>query len=207
MRNALASSSLRPSSPLLTETKRCNQKTQRRNSYPSRSRGLLSNEQKAKLCILSRQAFAAVHFREPNGEAELSQFRHEQVQSAVGKSGLRVCVQDDFLPLKAWFLDLMGESGQAMDAHIEHAGEARRLALYHLEQVCAMSGHDVSYAGVVCRSMFKCALDEASAVQLWKLVFRLKSRLPKRGVVENGEHQAPAKTAMRAEPNEERSGS
>ena len=32
----------------------------------------------------------------------------------------------------------------------------------------------------ICRSMFKCTLDDASEQQLWKLTFRLKTRRPKK---------------------------
>jgi hypothetical protein len=163
-----------------SETKRRNQKTFVRNDYPRRSRGVLSNHQKATLCMAAREAFEKMHGRAPLTQSEGDRFRHEHVVIATGKAGLRDCVQDDYLPVKAHFLDLIGESGAAMNAHLAHGVESRKLALHHLEKMCEQRGVNLAYAASICRSMFKCALDDASVKQLWKITFRLKTRRSKR---------------------------
>lgn len=161
------------------ETKRANQHTHRRNAYPTNAWRPLSGRQKARLCILAREAFEKVQGRGPHSAAELEQFRHEQIRRAVNRNGLRDCGQNDYLPLKAHFLDLTGESGEALNAHLAHGGEERRLAQHKLAAMCAERGVTLGYAAAICRAQFKCALDDASPAQLWKLFFTLKTRRSK----------------------------
>jgi hypothetical protein len=162
------------------EMKWSNHREQSRNRFPSRSWNGLSHKQKAQLCTLSRQAFTALYSRAPLDEGEAKHFRHEQVEHAIGRAGLRDCVQNDYLPLKAHFLDIIGESGAAMNAHLAHANEDRKLAHFKLERICEEKGVALGYAATICRAKFKCALEEASKNQLWKLFFTVKSRRSKK---------------------------
>jgi hypothetical protein len=135
--------------------------------------GALSKAQKATLCILAREAYDRVGIH--TGD-DLAEWRHAEQTAAVGKASLCDCVQDDFLPLKAHFLNLCGESGRAMNAHIRHQSEDKRVAMHKLEASCRERGLEMGYPAAICRTQYKCTLDEASAPQLWRLVYTVRNR-------------------------------
>jgi hypothetical protein len=143
---------------------------------PLPSGGLLSREQKARLCILAREAFARVHGRDPRDAAEIEEFRHAQVDAAVGKGGLTQCVQEDYKAVLARFLQLKGEDGHAFKAHVAHQSEPARLAMWKLKQSCAERGLPLSYPAAICRRQYRCELEQASAQQLWQLCYTVRSR-------------------------------
>ncbi len=177
----LAPATLLPASKPATESARREHKFSNQhhtgvNRYPRRSFNVLTRVQKARLCVLSRQAFEAVNHRAPANTAEADQFRHEQVTRAVGADGLRLCRQDDYKALEAFFLDLAGESGQALTAHMEHATEPARVALETLRAECEERGISLNYAEAICRKQYKCELADADANQLWRLTFTVKNR-------------------------------
>lgn len=151
-----------------------NQHRRSRNSYPVRS-GALSNEQKAALCILAREAAEKV-FGGHHTNADFSEWRREQQFLAVGKESLCDCVQGDYKPLKGHFLNLKGESGRAVKAIIESGFEEKNLALHKLKESCAERGLKLSYAESICRRQYKCDLDQANAKQLWNLNFTVRNR-------------------------------
>ncbi len=161
------------------ETKFSNNWKTRRNPYPKGPGGVLSNEQKARLCMLSRQAFAVVHGRDPATTAEADAFRHAEVEKATGKHGLTLCVQGDYKTIEAWLLDLAGMSGAAFEAQLAQGTEAKRLALYKLDEACKAAEKTLAYAAAICRSKHKCALGDATSNQIWKLVFEMKKRAVK----------------------------
>jgi hypothetical protein len=160
-----------------------NQYRRSRNRYPGRG-GCLTNTQKAAICILAREAFAEIGNRKRgNSEisdvsfqlSDLSAWRHEQCFLAVGKDSLRDCVQGDYKKLFAHFLNLKGEPGRAVKAHMEVELEAGAIAMRKLERECAARGLELSYPAAICRNKFKCGLDEATPRQLWVLVFDVRT--------------------------------
>ena len=152
-----------------------NGKRRARNGFPQRQGGPLSRTQKAALCMLCREAYEHC-----GGEAKLfiglDDWRHEIVQDAVGKPGLTACVQDDYQAIAARFLGLKGESGRAMNAHIAHQTEPVRLARHALAEALRKAELPEGYAAAICRSKFKCTLDQANAKQVWQLVFDINKR-------------------------------
>lgn len=163
----------------LNPHKATNQYRSKQNAYPTRLSGPFSNEQKASICILARTAadsmglsfVSTAHFRE---------WRQEQQFKAVGKQSLTECVQDDFLPVKAHFLNLAGKSVPAMNAHLEHQTEPERIAMHKLAEALAVIGKPMAYAAAICRNQNKCELSEANSKQIWRLVFTIKNRGPKK---------------------------
>jgi hypothetical protein len=150
-----------------------NQYRRRRNPITSGT-GPLSNEQKAALCILAREAWEI-----QGGEAEcgpLLDWRRGAQFDAVGKSSLTECAQSDYLRLRAHFLSLKGESGRAMSAHVQHQTEPERVAMFKLEEACAKKRLPLSYAESIGRQRFKTDLDKLSAKQIWWLVFTMNNR-------------------------------
>lgn len=163
----------------LNPHKYSNQHRKGRNAMPTRLGGPLSNEQKARLCILARTAFERTNGHSPS-TAEADAWRHDQVERATGKHGLTLCVQDDFKLIQAHFLNLAGEGGQALNAHIAHETEPKRVALFKLSEALAVIGKPIAYAAAICRNQNKCELSEATDKQIWRLVFTVKNRGPKK---------------------------
>lgn len=141
---------------------------------PQRLGGPLSNQQKAQLCILSDEAWEKQGGMD--SPCDKSEFRHEQVKLATGKPGLTACVQDDYKPLLAHFLGLVGESGRAFKAQLEHGTEPKRIALYKLGQALLAARLPEAYAAAICRRQYGCALADATAKQLWNLTFTINNR-------------------------------
>ena len=162
----------------LNSHKFSNQFKSGKNSFPNRLAGPLSNEQKASICILAKTAADAVGVSFIN-TAHAREWRQEQQYKAVGKQSLTECVQDDFLPIRAHFLNLAGQSAVAMNMHLKHDTEPKRIAMHKLTEACARAGKPLAYAAAICRSKNKCALDEANVKQIWQLVFTIKNRTPK----------------------------
>lgn len=143
----------------------------------------LSSQQKQRLAILSREAYAKqpglVRGLEgkqgPSPVLKFDRWRHAQAIKAVGRR-ISEATQGDYLPLKAHFLDLAGKPVAAMQAHMRRETEPQRVALHKLTRECAAKGLDLSYAAAICRRQFRCALEEASEKQLWCLFFTVRNR-------------------------------
>lgn len=148
----------------------------RTRSTPARLGGPLSRTQKAELCLLAREAFGA-----SGATGDPEEWRREQQLATTGKESLTLCTQDDYLPLKARFLELKGESGRAMNAHISHATEPKRVARYNLNAALADANLPLAYAEAICRRTQKCGLEEASAKQIWRVVYTIRNRKKKNG--------------------------
>ena len=117
-----------------------------------------------------------------------NEYRRAQVALATGKNGLRCCSQDDYKIVEAHFLNLLGETGRAMNALVQHQSNPRRVAEYKLTQACKDAGVNIAYAAAICQRVFKCCLDDASAEVIWKVMFTVKNRARK-VVFADGHHQ------------------
>ena len=143
----------------------------------------LTNDQKRILSQLARRAFNldCAQARGRGGQPDTSTaaatgHRHQHVIAACGKHGLRCCSQDDYAAVKAHFQDLLGESGRALNSLMHGEGNKKRIAQYKLTQACRDAGLKLSYAAAICRTQYKCALEDASEGQLWRLMFTIKNR-------------------------------
>jgi hypothetical protein len=137
----------------------------------------LSNVQKRYLSQLARRAYAKAGADADTLSAD--DYRHAEVARASGKLGLRCCSQDDYKIVEAHFLNLLGETGRAMTSLVRHQTNPRRVAEHKLVQACAEAKVTIGYAASICRSMFKCSLDDATPDQLWKLKFTINNRARK----------------------------
>lgn len=166
---------MRPApSPGSPEKKWGNGARRRRVEFPARAGGGMSNKQKAKLAMMAKQAFLAVNGRAAGSQAEDDGYRHGEIQKAVGKAGLRVCVQGDYKILERWFLELLGRHGAAFEAQMESETEPRRVAMAKLAMELKARKLPPGWVAKICRAKFKCGLSEASAGQIWKLVFDVR---------------------------------
>jgi hypothetical protein len=153
-----------------------NDKKRSRNTYPGQGTTPLSNEQKATICIAAAKAFSYVHKREPVSVGERETWRRLEQEKAVGRPSLTVCTQAHYLPLLAHFQGLAGEDGAACRSHVRDATAPHRVALHKLREICQSRGFDLSYAAAICRSKYKCPLDEATDKQIWSVYFDIKNR-------------------------------
>lgn len=145
---------------------------------PQRLGGPLSNEQKAKLCILIRDAYGRQEHASANPSTEeIDTFRHEECQRAVGKPGLTACVQDDWKPLLAHFLAMTGATDRAFEAAYEHGTEPARVAMFKLHEALRKAGLPMAYAAAISRRQHHGK--EPSGLnpkQLWQLTYTINNR-------------------------------
>lgn len=153
----------------------------------------LTRKQKAVLCDLANQAFAA---QEKWGQVTVAtgiarsraieEWRRVQQFEAVGIQSLTMCDQRHYNPLLTRFCHLAGRSADAFrssmreDAQGQTLGqsEAVRQALWHLKTNCEKFGLAYpSWPLAVAKDKFRAhALDELSPKQIWQLTFTVRNR-------------------------------
>lgn len=134
----------------------------------------LTRGQKARLAMLAAKAYA--HQRVCG--MSVDEWRHEVAWQTCGRR-ISEAVQRDYSDLKAAFLDLAGEPEQAFRQHVRGVDHKRRVALYKLREACEERGLHESYPASICMTQFRCGLEDATAKQLWCLVFTVRNRRQK----------------------------
>ncbi len=142
-----------------------------RPATPGALTGPLSNEQKASVCILARDAYALQFV-----DQEYSEWRRDQQLAAVGKASLLDCTQDDFLRLRSWFQRLAGEEGDSIRTGTHHTTEPLRVAMHKLCEQVRERGLSIAYAESICQRQYKCPLEKANVKQVWCLVYTIRNR-------------------------------
>lgn len=141
----------------------------------------LKNSQKSALAQVARRAFNRQRaLALGRGEAWTHQddeWRHAEVMKAVGKAGLRCCVNDDFESIMAHFLDLAGESGQAMEYAIKEANRDCVRAQFVLVKTMKEAGLKPAYVDKICLTQNKCQVQDMNdPKKIWALVYTIKNR-------------------------------
>lgn len=137
----------------------------------------LTNNQKARLSILARQA-AVLHGLSLK-KVDLDAWRQEESIKACGRR-ISEAIQDDWANLKSAFEDLAGNPVAAFKTQLRDGDNKRRVAMHKLAEALRKKELPLSYAESICRPQFKCSLDEASAKQLWCLFYTINGRKAKR---------------------------
>jgi hypothetical protein len=135
----------------------------------------LTNEQKTGLILLARQAWETAHQTLP-----FDDWRRQQVLFAVERPGLTACRNEDYLPLRAHFLRLLGRTGAAEIAAARVWEDPRRQALAKLQHECR-TAQDVmpaawNYAAGFIRNKRNVSIDDADARTIWHAVFLVRRR-------------------------------
>lgn len=147
--------------------------------------GPLSNLQKREIAIAARKAYDVWAEREPyeaiNSEisrtACFDAWRHvETGKAAGGIQSLCQLSQQHYGAVLAHFQALGGRQDAATRTLARDRDNGRRIARYKLGQALRERGLEVGYATAICHSKFKCALDDASENQLWKIFFDVRNR-------------------------------
>lgn len=164
----------------------------------------LSKLQIRSLILLARQAYAArtmaavpapagddCPFDVPTEAVEappFDQWRRQQCLIAVERPGFSCCRNEDYLPLKAHFLQILGRGDEADEARARSALDARARALHEFQRACAEAASAVqnpeAYADGFLRKVCNCGIRDASDKQIWRAVYLLRrkaAQMAKRG--------------------------
>jgi len=104
----------------------------------------LSKDQIRALVMLARQAWQSVHSAQ-----DFDSWRHQQCLMTVERAGLTECRNEDFLPLKAHFLRLLGRDQEAAVAETRHEMEPRTWALHNFQKAVLDATNAAFEAGVL----------------------------------------------------------
>jgi len=150
----------------------------------------LSPLQIKKLIPLARQAFEHLIETGALGDAaEFDAWRHAQCLQTVERGGFREARNEDYLPLTAHFLRLLGRDSEADTALARYEVEPRTWAWSKLQEAFE-SAADVlpqakAYAAGYLRNKRSISLEDASDKDLWSCVYlvtRRAEQLRKKGV-------------------------
>jgi hypothetical protein len=156
----------------------------------------LTTLQKQKLVLLAREAFGKrgtgsgelgteeeCPFEVP-GEAKVSDFdawRRSQCMQAVERPGLTACRNEDYLPLKAHFLRILGRTEEADAAQERAEMEPRAYLFDQFRRACnAAAGavdNPAQYAEGFLRRACKCGIDDAPDKALWRAIYLLRNKV------------------------------
>ena len=140
----------------------------------------LSARQKAVLCQIARRAFDKLTASNKIVGISLDTFRHDEVERAVGRPGLRACGNDHYLPLCSHFESLTGEDGRALN-HLLDAGTDKKRQIEHLI-VAALAGANlpITYAEKIAQDKFKRGVMDCDERQLRFVLVTVKARVSSR---------------------------
>jgi len=151
----------------------------------------LSPLQIKQLILLARQGFSELCDRGELGEsAEFDVWRRQQCMQCVERSGLTACRNEDYLPMLAHFLRILGRYTEAQEALARHVTEPRSHAMAALTKACEAASdvlpYAMQYATGFVRNKRGVSLEDADDKTLWAagyLVARKAAQLRKKGQV------------------------
>jgi len=136
-------------------------------------KGGISDRQKAVICLWAGKAAAVAGV---TGYKAVEEWRRAEQKKAFGLESLTDAYQADYPKIKAHFESLAKESGRALNTHFRAAFNGKRQYRWLLDKALAEAGLQTGYAAAICRTQFKCDLDEASETQLKMLLFTVRNR-------------------------------
>jgi hypothetical protein len=139
----------------------------------------LSKLQKATLSQWAKKGYTRAKDLDLTDESE-SDWRGREAIAACGRR-VSEATNGDYLLLLAHFQNLSGDSGRAFSSVMRAEGDPKRQAMHKLTTELAKADLDQSYAEKICLDTYKCTLAQASAKQLWQLMYTVRNRAPKKG--------------------------
>ena len=136
-------------------------------------KGLLSDGQKATLCILATEA---AHAADVSGYKEVIAWRKQEQWERFGLRSLRDATQEQFMEIKAHFEARAGHPDRALDTALRGNDNARRQARWNLDNAVRESGLPMAYVIAICKRQYRCGLEDANAKQLKNLMFTIRNR-------------------------------
>jgi hypothetical protein len=141
----------------------------------------LSPAQVRNLVVLAQRAFRAqLACGALPDDADFDAWRRQQVHMAVERPGLRQARNEDYLPLQAHFLRMLGRERQADACAARAAMEPRIWARHCLDRECAKAADvlpaALDYAAGFVRRARRVALSDADESVLWQAIFLVRRR-------------------------------
>lgn len=144
----------------------------------------LSNLQKREIGMAAHAAWLVCPDREAllecNGEMSATaveqSWRHVEQGKACGIQSLRECSQAHYGRILAHFQRLAGATAAATRTAARDADNDRRIARHKLDEALRERGLSTGYVVSICKRQNRCSLDEATAKQLWRLVYTVRNR-------------------------------
>ena len=151
----------------------------------------LSPAQIKHLVLMARQAFGYLCDQGELGDsAEFDVWRHQQCLQCVERSGLSSCRNEDYLPMLAHFLRLLGRTAEADEALARHVTEPRSHAMAALEKACKeatqVMPYAMEYAAGFVRNKLGVAIEDADDKTLWAasyMIARRAAQLRRKGMI------------------------
>lgn len=159
----------------------------------------LSHIQKRDIAVAARRAYDRWPEREAfeainSDQSKTSCFdawRHvETGKAAGGTQSLCECTQAQYARVLAHFQRLADQESVAQHTEAKDQDNPRRIALWKLDEALRQRGLGRGYAITICRSQYRCALDQASPAKLWRLIYTIRNR-----------HKSTARPAKIAAPS------
>ncbi|HLP01584.1 MAG TPA: hypothetical protein VK163_06135 [Opitutaceae bacterium] len=123
-----------------------------------------------------REAFEAIN-SDQSKTACFDAWRHvETGKAAGGTQSLCECTQAQYARVLAHFQRLAGQESVAQHTEAKDQDNPRRIALWHLDKALRERGLSLEYASKMSRGQYRCTIDEASAGQLWRLIYTIRNR-------------------------------
>lgn len=139
-----------------------------------------------------REAFEAIN-SDQSKTACFDAWRYVETGKATGGTqSLCECTQAQYARVLAHFQRLAGQEDIAQNTEAKDQDNPRRIALWKLYEALRQRDLGRGYAITICRSQYRCELDQASAGQLWRLIYTIRNR-----------HKPTARPAKVAAPSEE----
>jgi len=148
------------------------QRKPRARSAARERKGALTKPQLARICIIANEAAAAHGI---TGWREVAAWRREQQRERFGLASLTAATQDQYADIKGHFQALAGNAAEAYET-IRRGLDKRRVARWNLDKALREANLALPYAVAICRTQYRTALEDASAKQLWALVFTIRNR-------------------------------
>lgn len=159
----------------------------------------LSPMQRKKLAMLARMAWGKQRedrsqesgvrsdedcpFEVPGERDEVGDFdtwRRRQCMIAVERPGLSVCRNEDYLPLKAHFLMILGRVDEAEAVGERAAMDPRNRAMHEFRRACSAAAgvldNPEAYADGFLRRACGVGIHDASDKQVWRAVYLLRRK-------------------------------
>ena len=111
---------------------------------------------------------------------DVDTWRRRQCMIAVERPGLSLCRNEDFLPLKAHFLMILGRIDEAEEAGERAAMDPRNRAMHELQRACGAAAgcldNPEAYAEGFLRRACGVGLRDASDKQIWRATYLLRRK-------------------------------
>ena len=143
----------------------------------------LSSDQRQQLARLARRAYEHMFARDFDPDAippAFDPWRRNQCLLCVERPGLRFCRNEDYLPLRAHFLNMLGQHQAAEYALSRAVTDPRRQAQAAFDRECRQVADVLpgarQYAAGFCRNKRGVNLDDADEKTIWHAVFVIRRR-------------------------------